>query len=119
MGFIRILDNSIWAKHVEEDDRLADQILALSDDAPIVLNIDGKPSLFRKMRTGKDGRSVSGVRPDTAFKDYWNTLYSERRGERVTIELGEQTPSDPYLASIAALLSEWERPADNAAYNDL
>jgi hypothetical protein len=119
MGFVRILDNSIWAKHVEEDDELADRILSLEDDAPIVLHIDGEPVLFRKMRTGKDGRAVSGIRPDASFKDFWNSLYSKRRGEKVSVALGAQTPNDSYLASTSSLLSEWDSPADNAAYNDL
>jgi hypothetical protein len=119
MGYVQITDNSLWVKHVENDEALAARILNLEDNAPIILQVDGKPVLFRKMRTGKDGRAVSGVRPDETFKKYWNDLYQKRRGERLPIALADVPPADPYLASIAALLSEWDSPADNAAYNDL
>jgi hypothetical protein len=119
MGQVQITDNALWVKHVEDGEAIATRILDLKDNDPIVLNVDGKPVLFRKMRTGKDGRAVSGVRPDETFKAYWNDLLQKQRGKRLPIALADLPPSDPYLASIASLLSEWDSPADNAAYNDL
>jgi hypothetical protein len=113
------LDNRIWVKHVEEGDEFANRIHSLRDAAAIGLHVDGEPILFRKMRTGRVGRTVAGLRPDDSFKDRWSVFYSKRRGARVSIEPGSQALGDPYLASINSLLSEWDSPADNAAYNDL
>ncbi len=114
-----ISDHSIWLKHIENDGKIIAKIENLPQNAPVALQIDGKPVLFRKMRDGVDGRPTHGIRPDEAFKDYWNTLYRERRGQKVEIVLDETPPSDPYLASISHLLSEWDSPEDNEAYNGL
>ena len=119
MGHMIISDHSIWLKHIEGDTKIASRVTNLPPNAPITLQIDGKPVLFRKMRNGVDGRPTHGIRPDDAFKDYWNRLYQERRGQRVEIALDEIPAADPYLASISSLLSEWDSPEDNEAYNGL
>jgi hypothetical protein len=119
MAYVHIADSTIWVRHVEDGDDIARHILGLSENAPIALQIDGNLVLFRKMRNGSDGRPTSGIRPDESCKAYWNKLYSERRGERVPIALVTTPIVDPYLASIGHLLSEWDSPSDNAAYNDL
>jgi hypothetical protein len=119
LAYVRIADSTIWAKHVQDGHDIQSRILELLENAPIALQIDGKPVLFRKMRNGSDGRPTSGIRPDESCKAYWSKLYSERRGERVPIALVTTPVVDPYLASIGHLLSEWDSLADNAAYNDL
>ncbi|MCA3583938.1 MAG: hypothetical protein IOC90_17080 [Methylocystis sp.] len=119
MAFVKISDNSIWAKHVQDGEDIQRHILNLAENAPVALQIDGKILLFRKMKNGSDGRQTSGIRPDETSRDYWNKLYSERRGERVPIALLKAPAAEPYLQSIGHLLGEWDSPSDNAAYNDL
>lgn len=119
MGQMIVSDHSIWLRHIEGDTSIASKVASLPPNAPITLQIDGRPVLFRKMRDGVDGRPTHGIRPDEAFKDYWNKLYQERRGQKIQITLDDTPSSDPYLASISALLAEWDSPEDNEAYNDL
>jgi hypothetical protein len=119
MAFVKISDNSIWAKHVDNGADIQRRILDLAENSPIALQIDGNVVLFRKMRNGSDGRPTAGIRPDESSKAFWNKLYSERRGERVPIALAITPVADPYLESMTHLLIEWDSPSDNAAYNDL
>lgn len=119
MGRMEIRDHAIWVKHIQGDPAIAERILRLLQNAPITLQVDGKPVLFRKMRNGNDGRPTQGIRPDESFKDYWNALYQQRRGQIVNVALNDAAPSDPYLASISVLLSDWDSPEDNEAYNGL
>ena len=113
-----VSDHTIWLKHIEND-YIVDKIAALQQNAPVSLRIDGKPVLFRKMRDGGDGRPTPGIRPDDAFKSYWNSLYRERRGEAVEIELDDSPLSDPYLAAVSCLMTEWASKEDADAYDDL
>jgi hypothetical protein len=116
MSYMTVRDNALWAKHIEGDPRVVERILALPQNAPIVLVIDGTPVRFAKMRDGADGRPTPGLRPaDSDGKRFWDAL-QERRGERVRVEA---LPHDPHLASISALLSEWDSPEDAAAYDRL
>lgn len=119
MAQMIVSDHTIWLKHLQNAEAIVDRLLALEQNAPITLRIDGKPVLFRKMRDGADGRPTQGVRPDEAFKDFWSALYRERRGERVAIELDEGPASDAYLAAVSGLLTEWTSKADAEAYDDL
>jgi hypothetical protein len=119
MGRMVIRDHAIWAKHIEGDSLIIERLMRLPQNEPIVLQIDGKPVRFLKMRDGVDGRPTPGIRPDETFRDYWNDLYQKRRGETVLVSLDDTPPADPYLASISALMSEWDSPQDNEAYNGL
>jgi hypothetical protein len=119
MPQVEIRDHTLWTRHLIDASAIKARIDALASNAPIALQIDGMPVLFRKMRDGADGRPTPGVRPDEAFKTYWSTLYNQKRGERVAIALADAPLPDAYLASVSRLLSEWDSPADNAAYNDL
>jgi hypothetical protein len=119
MGMMTIRDNALWAKNVEEDPEIVRRILALPENAAITLIIEGEPVVFRKMRDGSDGRPTNGLRPDAAFKPFWDRMQS-RRGERVSVRLCDAMPvTDPYLASISGLLSEWSSPEDAEAYDGL
>jgi hypothetical protein len=115
-----IRDNALWAKHIEGDARMAERILALPQDAPVTLLIEGAPVRFRKMRDGSDGRPTPGLRPaDPEAKHFWDAM-QERRGERITVSLDAgREQDDPMLASLTALLSEWESPEDAEAYDGL
>ena len=118
MARMIVSDHTIWLKHIN-DDRIVDRISGLKQNAPVALRVDGKPVLFRKMRDGGDGRPTPGIRPDEAFKDYWNRIYRERRGQTVEIELDETPSTDPYLAAVSELMTEWTSKADADAYDDL
>lgn len=119
MAQMTVSDHTIWLKHVRQDQDIVSRLEALEQNAPIALRVDGKPVLFRKMRDGVDGRPTQGIRPDEAFKDYWNALYRDRRGETVEIELDNTPQGDPYLVAISGLLSEWASNEDAEAYDDL
>lgn len=119
MGMMTIRDNALWAKNVEGDAEIARRILALPQNAAITLLIEDEPVVFRKMRDGSDGRPTNGLRPDSAFKPFWDRMQS-RRGERVSVRLSDATPlTDPYLGSISTVLTEWASPEDAEAYDGL
>jgi hypothetical protein len=114
-----IRDNALWAKHIEGDEELVRRILSLPSNAPITLRVDRKPVRFRKMRDGADGRPTPGLRPEPAFKSFWDTM-QERRGEVVEVSLDHDAAvTDPYLASLEPLLDEWTSPEDARAYDGL
>jgi hypothetical protein len=119
MGRMVIRDNAVWAKHIHDDDELVRRILALPQNAPITLRIDRTPVRFRKMRDGADGRPTPGLRPEPAFKSFWDEM-QQRRGDVVEVSLdGRATAVDPYLASLEPLLDEWSSPEDAKAYDGL
>lgn len=118
MPQIIVTDHAIWVKHIKNE-HIAAKITALKPNAPIALRVDGKPMLFRKMKDGGDGRPTFGIRPDEAFKEYWNCIYRERKGEAVEIELDDAPLADPYLAAISELMTEWTSKEDADAYDDL
>lgn len=118
MSYMKVRDDVIWARHIEGDPELAARILALPENAAIVLLIEGRPVRFQKMRNGRDGRATDGLKPaDAEAKDFWGALQG-RRGERVEVRQAEGT-SSVYLASLSALLTEWDSPEDAAAYDRL
>ena len=117
MGHLTIRDNALWVKHIEGDPKLVERILALPQNASVTLLIDAKPVRFLKMRDGADGRPTPGLRPDAAFKSYWDAM-QERRGEVVSLE-ELAAPADPLLASLSTLLSEWNSDEDAEAYDRL
>lgn len=119
MAHMTISDHAIWFKHLRDDPAMVERLSSLEPNAPVALQVDGRPVIFRKMRDGVDGRATPGVRPDEMFKEFWNALYRERRGERVEIVLADAPPADPYLAAVSDLLGEWMSKDDAAAYDDL
>lgn len=119
MGRMQVRDNAVWVKHIEGAPEIVRTILALKADTPITLRVDGQPVRFLKMRDGKDGRATQGLRPDKAFKPFWDAMQA-RRGETVEVRLDRDgLPTDPYLASISTLLSEWDSAEDAEAYDGL
>lgn len=119
MGHFEIRDHAVWAKHIEGAPHIVEKINSLKENSALSLIIDGKPVLFRKMRNGSDGRPTAGIRPDDSFKEYWKEIYQTRRGENVSIDFNDNNISDTYLASVSALMSEWDSDEDNEAFNDL
>lgn len=117
MSYITVRDDAIWARHVEDPD-VAARIRELLPNETLLLVVEGTPVRFAKMRDGKDGRPTQGVKPaDEEARRFWHAMQS-RRGERVRLSLG--APADhAYLASLSALLTEWESEEDAAAYDGL
>ena len=119
MSYMIIRDDAIWAKHIEGYPALVSRILDLPENASILLLIEGTPVRFVKMRDGADGRPTAGLRPaDADAKRFWHEMQS-RRGEPVEIAETDGRLDGAYLASLSALLSEWESPEDAAAYDRL
>ena len=118
MARLTIRDDAVWIKHIEQDEGLVRKIISLPQNAPIKLIVDGEPVLFQKMRDGADGRPTQGLRPHPSFKNFWKAM-QQRRGEEVMVSTEENTVSDPYLASLSPLLSEWDSPEDAEAYDGL
>lgn len=120
MTYLTVRDNAVWAKHIEGDPHAVERILRLPQDSAVTLLIEGKAVRFRKMRDGADGRPTPGLRPaDTVSKEFWDAM-QHRRGERVAVEVADTPgPKDAHLASLSALLSEWDSPEDAEAYDRL
>jgi hypothetical protein len=119
MGRLTIRDDVVWARHIEGEPEITRRILAMPANAPIDLVVDGRPVRFLKMRDGRDGRPTPGLRPDPAFKQFWDSMQA-RRGEVVDVRLEGIVPLvDPYLASISTLLTEWDSPEDAEAFDGL
>jgi hypothetical protein len=120
MSYITVRDNALWIKHLEGDSQAVARILALPQNAPVTLVIEGTVVRFVKMRDGADGRPTPGLRPaDPASKRFWEAM-QERRGETVRVDIpGDEPLNDPQLASLSALLAEWESPEDAEAYDRL
>lgn len=117
MAYVTIRDNVLWTKHIEGDSRLVERILALPENAPLRMLIEGTEVLFLKMRDGADGRPTPGLRPaDPVSREFWEAM-QERRGERVALTVDEFP--DAQLESLSALLSEWASAEDAAAYDEL
>ncbi|MGY6706881.1 MAG: hypothetical protein ACXIVF_01030 [Rhizobiaceae bacterium] len=106
----------IWFKHVH-DQELVDRFTMLRSNEPISLDADGVVGLWRRMRTGKDGRPVPGLRPEGRMKDVWNEWFKSRKGLAITVR--EVTLADDYLKAGSEQFSEWNSPEDEAAFRDL
>ncbi|MGE0844672.1 MAG: hypothetical protein AB7L41_00280 [Flavobacteriaceae bacterium] len=116
MGEIEIRDNSIWAKHLPSE--LRSRIIGLDAGQSIELEIDGIVGRWEKMQVGKDGRPVQGIKPVGAMGKIWKERFFPRRQHEI-VPVREVMTADRYLASVAAILSEWESSADEEAYRDL
>ena len=116
MGYIKIRDNSLWAKHIEGDDALQARIVALPPGAVIDLEVDGIVGHWQKARTGRDGRPTAAVKPVGPMREIW-TRFQERRGQIVPIRAS--CTADSYLKALAGTLSEWDSPEDEEAFRDL
>jgi hypothetical protein len=117
VGQIRISDNNIWAKHIEDDAALQERILDLAPGAVIDLEVAGIAGQWAKANTGRDGRPTQAIKPVGAMKEVWKDLFRTKRGAFVTIR--QTQLSDSYLAALRGTLSEWDSPEDEEAFRDL
>lgn len=89
-GEVEIQDAVLWPMHVKGAPKLQARLLALAPEEVIVLRVAGKLTAWTRMRTGKDGRPVLGLKPcDAKARDLWRSLYPARKGDTVTISEAE------------------------------
>lgn len=114
-----IRDAVIWFKHIESP-ALRRHLEILDSEEEIELSVEGKQGRWARMRTGRDGRMVDGIRPQGLMKDLWMHLYETRRGDVVRIAIPESdTTADSWTRAVADLMPEWLSEADEAAFRDL
>jgi hypothetical protein len=116
MGYVRIGDDLLWAKHIEGDKVLRDRIVNLPEGASIDLEIDGIVGHWEKAKTGKDGRATAAVKPVGPMREVWKR-FQTRRGDIVRIS--ETQTADSYLKALSDTLTEWHSPEDEEAFRDL
>ena len=116
MGQIRISDDVIWAKHIEDDPVLQERIRNLPAGTAIDLEVAGVAGRWAKAKDGTDGRPTLAIKPVGPMKDVWKDLQS-RRGTFVTVR--QTQLADSYLAALSGMLSEWNSPEDDEAFRDL
>lgn len=116
MGRVKIADNSIWLKHIEEDRDLRNRLASLRPGQIVELEVDGIIGTWERMRNGSDGRPTEGIKPIETMKRVWTELQRERG--RV-VDIRQVNVADTYLQSLVPLLSEWESPEDEIAFRDL
>lgn len=113
---LEISDVAIWFKHVHAPS-LAKRLYGLQPEEEVTLEADGVVGRWQRMKTGKDGREVVGIRPVGAMKSVWGNWFKNRKGE--LIDVREVAVADDYLAATAPLFSEWASPEDEEAFRDL
>jgi hypothetical protein len=116
MGYLRLKDDVIWASHIEGDDQLRERLKSLRSGGLIELEVAGIVGQWEKMKTGKDGRTTTGVKPIGPMRDVWKR-FQQRRGEVIPIR--ETQTADRYLQSLQETLNEWDNPEDDEAFRGL
>jgi hypothetical protein len=116
MGKVRISDNSIWLKHIEDDRPLRERLARLKPGQIVDLEVAGVAGRWERMKDGADGRPTEGIKPIDKMKRVWTAMQRERG--RV-VEVRQVVPVDSYLAALVPTLSEWDSPEDEAAFRDL
>lgn len=116
MGKVKIADNSIWLKHIEQDVSLRERLSALKPGELVDLEVAGVVGRWEKMKTGKDGRPTEAIKPIESMKDVWTRMQRERG--RV-VEVRQVLSADSYLAALGATLDEWNSLEDEEAFRDL
>lgn len=116
MGYLKIGDDLLWAKHIEGDKELRERIINLPASSSIDLEVDGIVGQWEKAKTGKDGRATDAIKPIGPMRVIWKR-FQARRGDIVKIR--ETRTADSYLKAISETLTEWNSAADEEAFRDL
>lgn len=116
MGKVKIADNSIWLRHIEQDVPLRERLSALKPGEFIDLEVAGIVGRWERMKDGKDGRPTDGIKPIESMKDVWIKMQRERGR---TVEVRQVVTADSYLAALSDTLDEWNSPEDEEAFRDL
>ena len=90
VGEIEVQDSVLWPMNIKGAPALQAKLLALGPEEIIVLRVAGRLTAWARMRNGKDGRPVLGLRPgDAKAKDLWRSLFPARKGDIVSISEAE------------------------------
>ena len=111
-----INDDAIWAKNIDGNPGLRNQIRAMRPGEVIDLEVDGIVGKWERMRNGKDGRPTFGIKPIAEMRQVWARLRAQS-GKVVAIR--PVITADSYLAALTPVLSEWDSTQDDEAYRDL
>ena len=85
-----VSDFVIWTKHIHGDPGVAGRIIDLQAGETIRLRVEGVDGAWCKMANGRDGRPTPGIRPIGRTQRHWKTIYAERRGQLVDVEIVEE-----------------------------
>jgi hypothetical protein len=116
MGRIKIADNSIWLKHIEDDRPLRERLSSLNAGETVKLEVAGVVGTWERMKNSPNGQPTAGIKPVDSMKRAWTEMQKDR-GKVVNIR--QVVEGDTYLASLALTLSEWDSPGDEEAFRDL
>lgn len=116
MATVAIKDDAIWIRHIEGGKGLQDRLLRLHAGDSLDLEIDGIVGTWERMRDGRDGRPTLGIKPVAHMREVWARM---RRQSGRIVQIREVTTAASYLDAVAATLTEWNSPEDEAAYADL
>lgn len=87
---IEVRDVVLWPQHIHGAPDLKKQLMDLKAEEIVRLRIDGKLTMWSRMKDGKDGRPTHGLKPcDQGTREFWDALYRGRRGELVDIKLSK------------------------------
>lgn len=112
----KVEDVTMWFRHIDSAAVRA-RLEALNSEEEIALEVDNVVGLWRRMRTGRDGRMVNGLKPVGPMKDLWIRWFEEQKGKVVTVR--PVTMADDVAAGASALMVEWTSPEDEAAFAGL
>ena len=82
---VEIRDHVLWPKHIINCPELQAELIDLNEGEVVGLVVDGFRGMWEKMRDGKDGKPMPGMKPVGKAKEHWHSL-QDRRGELVTIK---------------------------------
>src|SRR5687768_108990 len=117
MGYVRLTGDAIWARGIEGDRVLQEEILGLPAGELIELEIEGTLGSWEKMKDGRDGRRTPGIRPVGPMRSFWRSMQN-RRGDLLRVRRIKRV--DPYLAFLQSTLEEeWNSAEDDEAFRDL
>ncbi|MCO8144624.1 hypothetical protein NHN26_05240 [Rhodovulum tesquicola] len=112
----KVEDVTMWFKHVDSA-ALRARLEALDSEEEIALEVQNVVGRWRRMRTGRDGRRVNGLRPVGPMKDVWLGWFETEKGKVVTVRT--VTMADDFSGAASALMVEWTSPEDEAAFAGL
>ena len=116
MARVRIVDDSVWFRHIDGDEPLRQRLQSLKAGDAIDLSVDGVRGRWVRMQDGRDGRPTLGIKPVADMKDVW-ARWRKEPPRIVDIHLLES--EDSYLTSVGALMTEWNTKEDEEAFGDL
>ena len=88
-GQVEVRDHVLWVKHIRDHDFLASVLSELGQGGRIELEVNGFRGVWEKMKDGRDGRPMPGIKPQGPARGHWHELYKKKRGCLVNLLLVE------------------------------